>query len=160
MACRTDYMEPNAKERHRREAAIIALMVSEVVLLRHPSCTQEYANDLYGGDDDTVVKWLCGVFQLNENLILTNLAHRYGTYGAETLRAVSWWHEHKKIDAERTAKEEEEKLLEEARDFIEEAPYIVLDKNRNLYGPFDSFEAAKNAATNYDGYVTCMDFVD
>ena len=110
MPCRTDHMEPTARERHQREAATHLVYILGRMGQPVPAEIARCAADIYGGQTDEWVKFLCTLLkEMNQEQIDRIV------YDAKDKRAralADWYEEHQEVDRQREeaeAKAEEKK---------------------------------------------------
>lgn len=99
MPCRTDHMEPTARERHQREAAKHLVYIHGRMGQAVPPRIAEAATDIYGGQTDEWVKMLCTMLkQMNAEQIERIV---YDAKDKRARRLADWYEEHAKVDAQR-----------------------------------------------------------
>ena len=113
MPCNCDHMEPTARERHQREAATHLVYIFGRLGQPIPADIARCAADIYGGQTDEWVKFLCTM--LKE---MTDEQRDRIVYDAKDKRARSladWYEEHLEVDRQREAAEAAEKEAKQRR---------------------------------------------
>lgn len=105
MPCRSDYMEPNKKERLLQETAILLGYVLEETGQPVPRSVHAAAKDIYCKTD--LVPDLCAAIKSMDEETFRRVV--YNPYSKESRQLADWWETHEAADRARLAQEEEER---------------------------------------------------
>lgn len=106
MPCRSDYLDPNHRERELQRAAKLMLFVMEKLKLPVTKKLRETAADIYAKND--YVPSLCRTIRsLNTDQVEAIV---FDAHNATSRDLAAWWEEHQKADEAREAKEKAEEL--------------------------------------------------
>lgn len=100
MPCRSDYMEPNAKEQANRRAAKLLVWAKTKLGKTVPEYAKKAAADAYGNGGDRATPELCALLRsMHSGRRLTFL--RDNSMCAEGRDLIDWWQAHEQSDAAR-----------------------------------------------------------
>lgn len=100
MPCRSDYMEPTAAEKHRRDAAKLAVYLDGATGVQTPPAVERTLDNAYP-TSDVAVEYLCRRLRsLSEDEVNTVV---YNGRSADARRLADWYEAHKVEDQKREA---------------------------------------------------------
>lgn len=99
MPCNTDHMEPTARERHQREAATHLVYIYGRMGQPVPAEVARCAADIYGGQTDEWVKFLCTMLKEMTPDQIDKFV--YDAKDKRSRALADWYEEHAKVDAQR-----------------------------------------------------------
>lgn len=99
MPCNTEHMEPTARERHQREAAQHLVFIHGKINQPVPARIAAAASDIYGGQTDEWVKFLCTMLKEMNDEQLDRIV--YDAKDKSSRALADWYEEHAKEDAKR-----------------------------------------------------------
>ena len=97
MPCNCDHMEPNAAERHRREAAQHLVYLFERLGKKIDPSIKAAADDLYGTGGDECVAALCEILGGHMEEVEAIV---YDAKDRRSRRLADWWEDHQEEDRE------------------------------------------------------------
>lgn len=98
MPCNTDHMEPTARERHQREAAQHLVYIHGKINQLVPARLAAAASDIYGGQTDEWVKFLCTMLKEMTDEQIDRIV--YDAKDKRSRSLADWYEEHAKVDAQ------------------------------------------------------------
>ncbi len=120
MPCRSDYLEPNARERESKRAAKCFVLLATKIGVTVPKLIAKAAKDNYGNVEhaDEITAALCGLCKGTPEVII------YDGRDKNMRKVADWWDEHQEADRKREREEAEEanrqKLAKQGRDKLSE----------------------------------------
>lgn len=108
MPCRSDHMEPSARERQQKEASQLLVYVSKELKLPVKDIFKFAAKDVYGAGGEPAMVELCSVISTMSDLDLERIV--YDGRNPMARKLADWWDEHKREDKERIKIEKDAKL--------------------------------------------------
>ncbi len=108
MPCRSDYLEPNAREIESQRVAKLLSYAFHALSMRVPVRVEAASADIYGNRDlcDAFTIQLCGLCKAMTEAEQTRIIYNAKSKDARAL--ADWWEEHQAADAKREAEERAE----------------------------------------------------
>ena len=110
MPCRSDYMEPTAREAESKAVAehIVYLFTELDMAKKIPTAVIDAARDTYGNKEkcDEFTALLCSTIQEHPASEIHDVI--YDGTKKKSRRLADWWEHHQEVDAKRLAEEEHE----------------------------------------------------
>lgn len=124
MPCNCDHMEPTARERHQREAATHLVYIYGRMGQPVPAEIARCAADIYGGQTDEWVKFLCTMFkEMNQEQIDRIV---YDAKDKRSRALADWYEEHQEVDRQRDWLDVVEKAQANPNSFTAQHAYAIM----------------------------------
>lgn len=113
MGCRSDHMEPRAREAESKRVATFLVFIAEQTNQTLPAWVFKAAREYYGDEVrcDKLTDLLCTT--IREMGTPVREAVVYNAHDAQARELAAWWEHHQQVDAERERKEAKEAKLRE-----------------------------------------------